>query len=342
MFGACLDELSKLGEVSPQEARRALERLESLEENKPTGEQVLRYGALGAVSGPAISALGELAAGRKPYRAATKGILGLGKAVGSSPVRAVAGDALKGALTAGAIPLVRSGLDRNAEIGKLNRFMQEYQAEKAPEPEVPIIHKVGGVGQGAAMTVSEYSGPTGGGGFNLVSGLPNKAPPGLQSVVQKAGEFAKLGFMEALMEAIHALGGGAEMVMDGAGNVVETAAALAGPHVGAMVRESAKTIVPAIAPALVHRDQRMLQDQVFKGAELLAPKAKTPGAMLRQAQNVGTSAHNQAPGPSIDQTVGRVQPPAFKAPGMPKLPGWGKPTMGATKATEGVRRAFTK
>lgn len=338
MIDACLDELSKLGEVSPAEARRALERLESLEDNKPTGEQVLRYGALGAVSGPAISALGEMAAGRKPYRAATKGILGLGKAVSSSPARAVAGDALKGALTAGAIPLVRSSLDRHAEIGKLNRFMQEYSAEQAPEPEVPVIHKTGGVGQGAAMTVSEYSGPTGGGGFNLVSGLPNKAPPGLQSVVQKAGEFAKLGFMEALMEAIHALGGGAEMVMDGAGNVLETAGALALP----IVKDVAHAAAPALAPALVHLDQRRLQEQVFKGAELLAPKAKTPAAMLRQAQNVGTAAHNQAPGPSIDQTVGRVQPPAFKAPGMPKLPGWGKPTMGTTKATEGVRRAFTK
>jgi len=293
MRDACLDELAKLGEVSPEEARRALDRLQDLERGQPTTEQALRYGTVGALAGPAIGAVGDVLAGKKPFGAGFRvGATGVLEAVGKKQIaRNIAADALRGGLTGGAIPIARHALDQAAEKGKLQRFMQQYEASQktAPEPEVPVIHKVGGVGQGAAMTVSEYSGPTGGGGFNLVSGLPNKAPPGLQSVVQKAAEFAKLGFMNVLMSALQGE-----------------------------------------------------QDQGFKGAELLAPKAATPGAMLRQAQNVGTSAHNQAPGPSIDQTVGRVQPPAFKAPGMPKLPGWGKPTMGATKATEGVRRAFTK
>lgn len=45
--------------------------------------------------------------------------------------------------------------------------------------------KTAGVGPGAPMTTSEYSGPSGGGGFNLVSDLNPKAPPSLRAVVEK-------------------------------------------------------------------------------------------------------------------------------------------------------------
>lgn len=54
------------------------------------------------------------------------------------------------------------------------------------------VPKLAGVGPGAPMTVSEYSGPTGGGGFNLVSDQNNKAPPPLHTLIAKKANFGGL------------------------------------------------------------------------------------------------------------------------------------------------------
>lgn len=261
-FGSALAELVKLGEIEPHEARRTLDRLENLEQRRPTADQALRYGTIGAIAGPIIGAAGDLIAGKKPFGAGFRiGAQGLERTTKKQIAKNIASDSMKGMIGAGAIPLAQNALDQHAERGKLNRFMQEYEAvqRQAPAPEVPQVIKAGGVGQGASMTTSEYSGPTGYGSFNLVSGLPNKAVPGLQSVVEKKA----------------AMG-------------------------------------------------------------ILMPTGKTPSQRLQSAKEIGTAAHNKPPGPSIDQIAGRVQPPAFKAPGMPKLPGWGKPATATTKATEGL------
>lgn len=103
---------TKVADISHEQARRSLDRLETLERNKPTVGQVARYGGLGALAGPAISAIGNKISGRPVFSGATIG-------------KSIAGEAAKGALAGGAVPLVRSHLDRKAEIGTLRRYMAE-------------------------------------------------------------------------------------------------------------------------------------------------------------------------------------------------------------------------
>jgi hypothetical protein len=115
-----LDELEKLGEVTADQARRSLDRLDSLERNKPTAGQVGRYAALGAVAGPAISAVGNVIRGKPSFE-------GTGL---KNKLRDVAAQAAKGSLSAGAVPLVRGHLDRKAEEGTLRTYLK--QAASAP------------------------------------------------------------------------------------------------------------------------------------------------------------------------------------------------------------------
>ena len=106
---ATLDELCKLGMITDQQAQESLDRLDR---NKTTPGQVARYGALGAVTAPVIGAIGH-AIKAKPY------------AGGGSLLRHVAGDAAAGALSAGAIPLIRQGLDRSAEKKTLGKYLAQ-------------------------------------------------------------------------------------------------------------------------------------------------------------------------------------------------------------------------
>jgi Domain of unknown function (DUF6321) len=124
-----VDELAKLGTISDEEAAKALERYESLERGTPTRGQVARYAALGAVAGPVIGAAGKaIAGGRAPGESMARFLTGA-KAPGAlGIVRGVAGDAAKGAISAGAVPLIRQHLDRKAEMGTL----REYMKERAP------------------------------------------------------------------------------------------------------------------------------------------------------------------------------------------------------------------
>lgn len=110
-----LDELEKLGAISPEQARRSLDRLDVLERNRPTGGQVARYGALGAATAPVIGMVSNVIR-KKPI---IEGKLLADKA------RSVAADAAKGALGMGAVPLARGQLDHRAEMGTLKNFLKE-------------------------------------------------------------------------------------------------------------------------------------------------------------------------------------------------------------------------
>jgi len=115
-----LDELEKLGAVSHDQARRSLDRLDALEGNAPTAGQVGRYAAIGAAAGPAIRLAGNIIK-KKP--------LGdFGQMTGASALRGALGDAAGGALSAGAVPLLRGQLDRRAEMGTLKKFMKEQSS----------------------------------------------------------------------------------------------------------------------------------------------------------------------------------------------------------------------
>lgn len=110
MIASFIDELLKLGAVSDEHARHSLDRLQSLEKSRPTAGQVARYAGIGAVAGPAISAIGNVIEKKSP--------------VGS--LRGLASSAVKGSLSASAIPLARTHFDRKAEIGTLHRYMKEH------------------------------------------------------------------------------------------------------------------------------------------------------------------------------------------------------------------------
>lgn len=113
-FSACLDELVKLGAVSDEEARRSLDRLDTLEKAAPTGWQVARYGTLGAGAG----ALGHIVS-----RAIEGGR-------NKPTLRSALGAAASGAIAMGAVPLVRGALDRRAERGTLKQYL--HQGSYAP------------------------------------------------------------------------------------------------------------------------------------------------------------------------------------------------------------------
>lgn len=107
------DELVKLGSVSDDQARRSLDRLDTLEKNKPTARTALQYGALGAVAGPAISGIAhtiEHGVGKKPMFGGARGL---------------AGQAVKGALSAGAVPIVQKALDRHSEMGTIKKYVKQ-------------------------------------------------------------------------------------------------------------------------------------------------------------------------------------------------------------------------
>jgi len=125
MMLSLFDELAKLGAISDEQAQRSLDRLDSLEKSKPTWSQLGRYTGIGAVAGPAISAIGNAVAG-KPILEGTRGI---------EKFRNVAANAVKGGLSAGAIPIARHALDRRAEIGQLREYLSEH-APQASSPEV--------------------------------------------------------------------------------------------------------------------------------------------------------------------------------------------------------------
>lgn len=154
-----LSELVKLGELDHESARRSLDRLDALENAKPTTGQVARYGALGAAAGAGTKAIGHLL---------EHGHMPTGRAALAAGVT--------GAIGMGAVPLVRNSLDRRAEKGTLRKFVSEYDAQ----PKTAVDN-------GAGFGVSQFSGPLSMGAFRMASGAPGFSAPGLGSTFQRRG-----------------------------------------------------------------------------------------------------------------------------------------------------------
>lgn len=119
---AFFEELAKVGAISEEQARASLDRLDTLERNKPTMGQVGRYAGLGAVAGPVMSTVSNV------IKHGPSGAINFG---GKSIARGILGDAAKGAIGGGLVPLARNHLDRRGEIGTLKTFVHEHQLPPA-------------------------------------------------------------------------------------------------------------------------------------------------------------------------------------------------------------------
>jgi hypothetical protein len=115
----------KLGSITPEQAQKSLDQLDSLEKSKPTPGKIGRYAAVGAVSGPAISLMKATIQGKPYFKDATR----LGQ-----KLRHVAGESAAGAMTSGLIPIARHRMDQNAEKEKLRAFLHENQPVPRVEP----------------------------------------------------------------------------------------------------------------------------------------------------------------------------------------------------------------
>jgi hypothetical protein len=128
-------DLAKHAEVSPEQARRSLDRLDTLERNKPDLKQVRRYATVGGLGGMGVKAIGNTIENYHPTKLpGLKGkLVGLGAAAvkgkdTGEKIRSLASMGVTGALGAGVIPLARSGTDRRAEVKTLRRYMRETNA----------------------------------------------------------------------------------------------------------------------------------------------------------------------------------------------------------------------
>jgi hypothetical protein len=117
-IGAVTDSLSgKFAAISDDQALASLNRLESIEQTKPTLRQVGRYATLGAVAAPLAGAASNLMRGKPTL----EGIGTLGK------LREGVAKGIGGAITGGAVPLVRSHLDQKAEVGTLKQYLRQQE-----------------------------------------------------------------------------------------------------------------------------------------------------------------------------------------------------------------------
>ena len=118
MLKRAVDELQKVGAISPEQARVSLNRLDSIEAEKPTVGQVARYGALGAGAGALSKGVSSMI--EHGHMAAPRALLGAGAA---------------GAIGMGAVPLIRRAMDRHSEKSTLKKFMgQEHIGSYAQSP----------------------------------------------------------------------------------------------------------------------------------------------------------------------------------------------------------------
>lgn len=185
-FSSFFDELVKLGAVDATQARASLDRLESMEKSKPTLGQVGRYAGIGAITGPAVSAIGDVIRGERPLAPASSMV---GKPGGTA--RSIAARAAVGALTSGAIPLVRGYLDREAEKSKLRQFVQDWQREHVGQEQHTPDAKLGAAKpkeKDSQFVTSQYSGPLGPGGVTHLESYQGSAPiPSLRAPIVKSG-----------------------------------------------------------------------------------------------------------------------------------------------------------
>ena len=163
---SCFDELDKLGAISDDQASAALDRLDTLERQKATPGQVLRYGGIGAAGGAAIGGLKNM----------------ITKTHGG--VRGTIGNAVAGGLSAGVIPVVQKHLDRKSEEGTLKTYLQENEEKTAMTPMPLAAFKQTPKGSAALQSAIQARMPTRampntGGGFTppKVSPVPLSKPP---------------------------------------------------------------------------------------------------------------------------------------------------------------------
>lgn len=154
---AFFDELVKVGAISEEQAGASLDRIERLQQQKPTGGQVARYATIGAVASPAISAMSNAIKGKALFDGKGGGVKGI--------VRGIAGEAAKGAVATSMIPALRHEGDRRAEISTLKHFVEEQSKE--------------------SFQTSQYSGPLSYGGFKQTSAQAPAANPDLTTVIQQ-------------------------------------------------------------------------------------------------------------------------------------------------------------
>jgi hypothetical protein len=112
-FELCL----KTAALSDDDARSAIDRLETLERNKPTLAQLGRYAGIGAVSGPVISGIGDVL-----HKGVSNAFGGEGHRL-----RGIGSRAVVGALGTGVVPLLRQHFDRQAEVKKLRDYLQDKE-----------------------------------------------------------------------------------------------------------------------------------------------------------------------------------------------------------------------
>jgi uncharacterized protein YycO len=158
MRDALLLELQKLGTITDEQAREALDRYETLEKNTPKPAQIARYAGLGAVAGPMVTAIGRgITGGRDPNQSFLHHLAGSKGTGAVGLLRGVAGSAVTGAIGSGAIPIGRTHLDRRAEMGKLRSYMQEAPERHQQSAGVvaptfePVEEPMGGVSKLGAV-----------------------------------------------------------------------------------------------------------------------------------------------------------------------------------------------
>lgn len=188
---ALLEELHKVGAITDEEARRSLDRLDSLDRSKPTLSQASRYALIGATAGPAVRAATNLIRGKSP--------LDFAQAAGKSPLRGLAADALGGATMAGAVPMLRSHFDRSAETGTLKKYMKQHELQQhvedaTPNPVAPIKQaalspRMGSVLRRASWDVDKQT-------LNLALSKKNDASEKLKAAFQQSMYGSTGGFVD--------------------------------------------------------------------------------------------------------------------------------------------------
>ena len=112
-----------LGEVSEVEARSSLDRLQRLEQGKPTMEQLGRGAAVGAVVGPLAALAGRAVAGRSVRAATDQQFL--------PQARQLAAQIGHGTIFGGLTPALTSRIERGAEVNKLKGYLNQQEQPSA-------------------------------------------------------------------------------------------------------------------------------------------------------------------------------------------------------------------
>ena len=125
---AFFDELGKLGMVSDEEAARALQSLQDLEENKPTAKQTLGYMGIGAAATPIMHMAGNAIRGRPVLGDPTLALRGRARLMDMA--RDAGAQAFKGGVGGTVVSIGQQQLDRHQNMGKLRQYVEQSDAEK--------------------------------------------------------------------------------------------------------------------------------------------------------------------------------------------------------------------